>query len=94
MAWGTMIYTDGIHLVSDESVEELHEFAAKIGCQKWWFDHSIKKNPKHPHYNIWGVILKRALAAGAIKCTAREFVPIIKKIEGMYGDGRRSCNEA
>jgi len=33
--------------------------------------------------NIWGTMLKRALAAGAIKLSARELVPIIKKIEGM-----------
>jgi hypothetical protein len=78
-----MIYTDGVHLVSDESEEELHEFAQRIGCKRQWFEHSIGINPKHPHYNVWGMILKRALQEGAIKCTPREIVPVVKKIE-MY----------
>jgi hypothetical protein len=89
-----MIYTDGIHLVSDESVEELHVFASKIGCKKHWFDHSVQKNSLHPHYNVWGIILRRALAEGAVMCTPREFVPIIKKIEAMYGGSGRSGNKA
>jgi len=31
-----MVYTDGIHLVAD-SLEELHEFAHKIGLKREWY---------------------------------------------------------
>ena len=32
-----MILTDGIHLVSDTSVEELLAFARRVGIAPWWF---------------------------------------------------------
>ena len=43
-----MIYTDGIHLISDESLEELHQFAQSIGIKRCWYHSSSK----HKHYDI------------------------------------------
>jgi len=44
-----LILFDGIHIVSDNSIEELHKFAnkTKIGLKREWFqDHP------YPHYNV------------------------------------------
>lgn len=41
-----MILTDGIHLVSDVSFEELHAFAASVGLKRIWF--------QRDHYDILG----------------------------------------
>ncbi len=43
-----MIYTDGIHLISDTSTEELHEFAEKIHLGGEWFN-----NKKEPRYDLF-----------------------------------------
>ncbi len=42
-----MIYTDGIHICSDTSVEELHAFMAKVRIKRCWYHHSRN----HPHYD-------------------------------------------
>ncbi len=65
-----MILTDGLHLVSDTSLEELHSFAQSIGLKREWYqDH------RHPHYDIMATWrLNRALAAGAVKVQSREIV--------------------
>lgn len=43
-------FTD--HMVSTESVEELHEFALmKLGLDRQWFQNSGKLL-KHPHYDL------------------------------------------
>ena len=71
-----MIYTDGIHLITDSNIEELHEFASKIGLQRAWFQN---KNKNHPHYDIWGTMLQRALKAGAQKIEPIKIVEILRK---------------
>lgn len=43
-----MIYTDGIHLISNSSIDELHSFAESIGIKRCWY-HS-KSN--WLHYDI------------------------------------------
>ena len=43
-----MILTDGIHLISDTSLEELHDFVGRMGFRRpWYHDH-----PVHPHYDL------------------------------------------
>jgi len=57
-----MIITDGIHLTSTESEEELHAFASKIGLKKEWY----QCHPDHPHYDLTtSRAMKRAVYAGA-----------------------------
>jgi hypothetical protein len=47
-----MIYYDGTgHLISDESLEELHAFAKKLGLKKSWFQEKSGRN-YHPHYDL------------------------------------------
>jgi len=43
-----MLYCDGIHLISDTSLEELHQWCAKHNIGRHWF-HSSQT---FPHYDI------------------------------------------
>lgn len=43
-----MIFTDGVHLISDTSLEELHAYAASVGIKRCWY-HS---GSSWPHYDI------------------------------------------
>jgi len=43
-----LIYSDGVHLISSESIQELHEFCLKIGIKRCWYHSSSK----FPHYDI------------------------------------------
>lgn len=66
-----MILTDGVHMMSDASLEELHAFASKIGLKRRWF----QAHPLHPHYDLT-TAHKRALAVsmGAKQVTSKELV--------------------
>ena len=56
------------HLVAD-SIEELHEFAAKIGMERKWF-----QDKRIPHYDLTKQRRDAAIAAGAIPLSKRELV--------------------
>lgn len=66
-----MIITDGIHLISDESIEELHKFAKKLGLKRSWFqDHK-----KHPHYDLTSIRMKeKAIKMGCVFIGSRDLV--------------------
>jgi hypothetical protein len=71
-----MIYTDGIHLISDESLEELHAFAARLGLKKAWLHHT----PGRPHYDLTTEAIRaKATAAGALRVGRREFVAALRR---------------
>lgn len=58
-------------MVSDTSLEELHEFAKKIGLKREWF----QDNPKHPHYDLTTNRAKfRAIGNGAVLVPSRDLV--------------------
>lgn len=64
-----MIITDGTHLVSTESEQELHTFAQHIGFKREWY----QAHATHPHYDITTTnALRRAVEAGAQMVTRRE----------------------
>jgi hypothetical protein len=44
-----MIITDGIHVTSTESLDELHQWAKDNGIKRHWF-HGYRKG--HPHYDL------------------------------------------
>lgn len=74
-----MTYFDGTHLVSD-TLEELHEFAQRIGLRREWF----QTLPKHkfPHYDIIADWRKEiALKSGAKKVMPSEVLEISKKLK-------------
>ncbi len=57
------------HLVSDASLEELHEFARLLGLRREWFHiRSI------PHYDLTGGIYQLAIERGAMLVSSRELV--------------------
>lgn len=67
------VYTDGVHLVSDD-LDELHAFAARLGLKREWFqDH------RHPHYDLTTQRKRdEALRRGAVKVSSRELIKILK----------------
>lgn len=47
------LFFDGVHLMSDESLEELHAFAIGTLClQESWFQESPPAS--FPHYDVFG----------------------------------------
>lgn len=54
------------HLVSDESLDELHEFASRIGVPRRGFERD--------HYDVPEHMYDRLVAAGAIPVRSRELV--------------------
>lgn len=69
------IYTDGVHVASNVSIDELHEFVtSKLNFKREWF----QNHPRHPHYDI---IAKRnkvkALKSGAILVSSKELMRIM-----------------
>lgn len=66
-----MIYFDGVHFASNESLEELHREAAKLGLKREWLH-----NGKIPHYDVFGSLLKKV----KINCTSRELVKACRKV--------------
>lgn len=54
------------HLVSDESYDELHEFAARLGLERDWF--------QGDHYDVPTDYRDRAIELGAAPVSSRELV--------------------
>jgi hypothetical protein len=60
--WGR--WTGGGHLQAD-SVEELHEFAARLGLLRAWFQ-SKPGRPENDHYDLSCAGRERAIELGAV----------------------------
>jgi hypothetical protein len=56
-------------MVSDSSLEELHEFARELGLRREWF-----QMKSIPHYDLTGEIYDLAMKRGAILVSSREIV--------------------
>lgn len=61
------------HLLSNNNIEELHEFAHKLGIKRKWF-----QNKPIPHYDLTEKRRKLAVSLGAKEITLRETAKIIK----------------
>jgi hypothetical protein len=69
------IYTDGTHMVSDDSLDELHEFSFNLGLKREWF----QDHPEHPHYDLTTARMrKKALKKGAKLVSPKKIVLICK----------------
>lgn len=66
-----MIFTDGVHLVSDTSLDELHAFAERLGLSRRRF-HGLRKG--HPHYDTKANLRGYALMDGAREVKTLELV--------------------
>lgn len=77
-----MIYTDGVHVISDVSLDELHSFmCGSLGFKRSWFqDGSIKPSLKYiPHYDLTTKrACARALKAGAVLIPGIELAKILR----------------
>ena len=70
-----MIYTDGVHLVTDSLPDELHGFAESLGLKREWY----QGESRYPHYDLTTPrMVKKALFYGAKKVTSKELVKILK----------------
>lgn len=65
------------HLISDESVGELLEFAKSIGLATAWFQHRGLR--AMPHYDVSPGFRARAIAAGARAVDRRGYVEAISR---------------
>jgi hypothetical protein len=57
------------HLFSDTSDAELHEFAARIGLKRAWFQKPDSPLQTHRHYDLTAGKRRQAVAAGAVEIT-------------------------
>jgi hypothetical protein len=63
--------TRNCHMFTDSlNLRELHEFAAKLGMRRSWFQNS----PKCPHYDLTPQRRLEAVRLGAVEVTRREAV--------------------
>lgn len=68
------LFFDGIHLISDCDLGELHQFAKRVGLKREWF-----QDKRVPHYDVFGGIKDRVEKAIG-KCSTRA---LIKKAKGV-----------
>ncbi len=74
------------HLVSDTSLEELHEFAESLGLRREWF-----QMKSIPHYDLTGEVYELALERGAALVTSREIVLRAIRIGGSSKSNRATA---
>lgn len=67
------------HLVAD-SLEELHQFAAKLNLQRHWF----QCTGRFPHYDVTISVRERALAMGAVAAGKRETIAAARKLREEF----------
>ena len=71
------------HLVSDESYDELHELAARLGLERRWF--------QGDHYDVPSDYRLRAIELGAVPVSSRE---LVRRLVGSGLRVRRSRSRA
>jgi hypothetical protein len=69
------------HMVAD-SIDELHEFAVKIGLKREWFQ---GENEKNPHYDLSQAKRKKAVDNGAIEIGSKELIEVLRAWRIMEG---------
>jgi len=67
-------FKSACHLVAD-SVEELQEFAMRLGLHRSWFQDS----GSIPHYDLTTRMRREAIRLGAIRTSKKEFAKLTKK---------------
>ncbi|MEO6089237.1 MAG: DUF4031 domain-containing protein [Umezawaea sp.] len=66
------------HLVTDNpDLTELHEFAARIGLQRRWFQ--TGKHAYRPHYDVTDTKRTAAIAAGAVPIDITELADVLAR---------------
>lgn len=61
------------HMMTDGTLDELHEFARRLGLRESWFQ------PKSsPHYDLTVTVRNRAVAMGAVEADRHKVVELIQ----------------
>lgn len=76
------------HLVAD-SIEELHEFARKLGMRRAWFQHAAS----YPHYDITVEVRTRALGFGAFAGNRTQIITCARKLKAELCQPKSSSPE-
>lgn len=78
IVWGNAkgIFRAGSCHMAADSIEELHEFARKLGMRRSWFQPG---RGRHPHYDLVKVRRDKAIALGAKAVSSRELVMIWRR---------------
>jgi hypothetical protein len=63
------------HMVTDGSLEDLHEFAGRIGLSRRRF----QNHPRHPHYDLMPGSRSLALALGAVEVSVSELAAVLAR---------------
>ena len=72
-----MVYIDKVHMVAD-TLEELHNFAIKIGLKRHYFE-GVRKG--HPHYDLTNKsIREKAIENGAVVVSSKKIVELSHKL--------------
>ena len=66
------------HMVTDGELDELHEFAGRLGISRRRF----QDHPHHPHYDLMPASRAMAVALGALEVTTRELAKIVQSNNG------------
>lgn len=67
------------HLIADRP-HELHEFAARLGMRKRWF----QKFASTPHYDLTAKRRKKAVEWGAVELDRKAFVTKTREVRANY----------
>jgi len=70
------------HMISDTSLDELHEFAARLGLKREWF----QNDGRTPHYDVCKQKRERAIVLGATSlpiANRKEWLRIISRARGL-----------
>lgn len=62
------------HMVTDAEIDELHQFAARLGVPRRVF----QAHPRHPHYDLHARGRSLALALGAVEVTTADLARMFR----------------
>jgi hypothetical protein len=62
------------HMVTDGEIDELHQFAARLGAPR----RAFQNHPRHPHYALPPYGRNLALALGAVEATTADLARLFR----------------
>lgn len=86
IAWRGKLWS---HLVAD-TVEELHEFAARLGLRPEWF----QRKTLYPHYDVTSSVRERAIVLGAVAAHKEVVVTRAKGLRAQLNEQARQARLA
>jgi len=72
-------YSQGCHLAAD-SIEELHEFAGRLGLMSSWF-----QSGSMPHYDLTIGMRVKAVKLGAVEIDTKKIIELMRKYRKRKG---------